>query len=498
MADYLLGIDNGGTVSKVVIFDQRGREIQSASRKVSTHFPQPGWAERDMNAVWQSTADAIRDALAASGIAPQQIAVVGCTAHGNGIYLLDRQGKPLRPGILSVDSRAEALVGEWTLAGLPDHTWNSTFQKVWAAQPAALIAWFKRYEPELYAQIGTAFQCKDYIKYCLTGVLTAEFTDTSCTQLINLREKRYATEVLERLDIADAVRFLPTLVEPHTIIGQVTPEAAQATGLLAGTPVAGGMFDVTACALATGAIHPGQASIVVGTWSINSFIVNEPLDDRRLFSNTLYLPDRAIIIESSPTSASNLEWFVTEFCAAERQEAAQRGISVYDVCNEIVERTPSTPIIFHPYLFAGSAGFYGVGGWHNRAHLLRAVYEGIVYSHLSHIEKLRISAGQIDSARLTGGGARSRIWSQMFADALQIPMETVQGEEMGARGAAMCAGIGVGLYRDYDDAAAQVVQVERRYEPNPQAAAYYRERFEAYQSLGKVMGEMQSQLSKLQ
>ncbi|MEQ8676792.1 MAG: FGGY-family carbohydrate kinase [Aggregatilineales bacterium] len=505
MTAYLMGIDNGGTVSKVVIFDTSGNEIQSSSRKVVAEYPRAGWTEVDMVAVWEGTADAIQEALAQSGIAPRQILAIGNSAHGNGLYLLDKKGKPLRSAIMSLDTRAEAIVKQWNTEGISDTAWKQTFQQHWAAQPPALLAWLKLNETENYKRIGSVLLCKDYIKYCLTGQISSEYTDMSATNLFDLNRRGYANDLLELYGIADIDPALPQIVESHEQVGMVTASVAKRTGLLEGTPVVGGLFDVSATAVGSGVIHPGQACIIAGTWSINEVVTDKPIDDKQLFMNSIYTQKTNMVIEASATSASNLEWFVKNFCADEQLEARERGISVYEICNEKVAQLEagSTNIIFHPFLFGSNvqasarAGFYGVAGWHTKDHMLRAIYEGVVYGHMSHIKKLIASGIQLDMARFTGGAARSEVWSQMFADAIGIPMEVVDGEEMGARGAAMCAGIGIGVYDNYQDAVEKAVRVKRRYEPNPECASVYGERFIEHQNLVQVMQEAWDRLGKL-
>jgi L-xylulokinase len=178
---------------------------------------------------------------------------------------------------------------------------------------------------------------------------------------------------------------------------------------------------------------------------------------------------------------------------------------VYEVCSEMVASLPpgGTDIIFHPFLYGSNvqatarAGFYGIAGWHTKAHVARALYEGIVYCHLNHIEKLREAGAHMDVTRLTGGGSRSQVWTQIFADTIQLPMEVPAGVEMGARGAAFCAGIGVGAYKDHADAVAKAVKIERRQEPNPEATPLYLARYEEYKRLLQAMQEPWDHLSEL-
>jgi L-xylulokinase len=506
MAEYLLGVDNGNTVSKAAIFDLEGREVQVATRKIEPQYPHSGWTERSMVVLWHNTAEVIREAVEASGIDPEKIVGIGSTGHGNGVYLLDKQGRPARAGIQSMDTRAADIINEWNAQGLHSQVFPYTIQSFWPAQPNALLAWIKRHEPEVYGKIGAVLMCKDYITYCLTGEVVTDYTDMSGTSLIDVRNRRYSRELLGLYDLAELWDAMPRLVESFEVVGKVTPEAAAATGLAAGTPVVGGLFDVDASALGSGAFEPGQACIVAGTWSINEIVTAEPLVDPTLFMTTCYaVPGLWLTIEASPTSATNLEWYVNQFCGEERLEAEKRGISVYERCSELVASLPpgGTDIIFHPFLYGSNvqatarAGFYGIAGWHTKAHVLRALYEGVVYGHLAHLAKLRAAGALMEVVRLTGGGARSKVWTQIFADTLQLPMEIPQGIELGARGAALCAGIGAGVYKDHAEAVARAVRLERRQDPNSAATPFYLARYAEYQRLLDAMKGPWDHLSQL-
>ena len=506
MSEYLLGIDNGNTISKAAIFDLEGREIQVTSHQVKSDFPQKGWTERSMEALWQSTAAAVKEVLAQSGLKPEQIIGVGTTGHGNGLYLIDKDGRPARAGIQSLDSRAADIVDSWNQNNLHDRVFPFTTQSFWPAQPNALLVWIKQNEPEVYQRIGAVFMVKDYIKYCLTGEITADYTDMSGTSLMDVRHKCYADELLDLYELGDIRPALPSLVTSFEIAGRVTSDAARATGLAAGTPVVGGLFDVDASALGAGVHRPGQVCIVAGTWSINEIVTSDPIVDPAVFMTSIYtVPDLWLTIEASATSATNLEWFVNQFCDAEKSEAEKRGISVYDVCSELVDSLPpgGSDIIFHPFLFGSNvqasarAGFYGIAGWHTKAHMLRSLYEGVVYGHLSHFEKLRDAGSNVDVARLSGGGAHSTVWTQIFADTLQLPIEVPDGIEIGARGAAMSAGIGVGVYQDHADAVAKAVKIKRRQEPNPAATPFYLDRYREYKNLLASMQKPWDRLSNL-
>jgi L-xylulokinase len=507
MAKYLMGIDNGLTLSKVAVFDLEGRTVGVASRKIEVQYPKPGYTERDMDHVWQKTAEAVREVMDVSGIAPHDILAIGNAGHGNGLYVLDRDGRAFRPSIASMDGRAPEIVDEWMRpGGVRDQAFPYTLQSCWAGQPSVLLAWLKRHEPENYRKIGKVLLCTDYIKHCLTGEHTTDYSIISGSSLFDSPNRSFSRELLEIYGIPELFAAMPRPVWGHEIAGEVTPEAARQTGLAAGTPVTGGLFDIDAAAIGAGVISDGILCLIAGTWSINQVITSDPIVDKRLFLCSLYaVPGMWLTLEASPASATNLEWFVNNFCFEEKQEAQARGISVYEVCNEkVASLAPgSTDIIFHPYLFGSDvqatarAGFYGLGAWHTKAHVLRALYEGVVYGHMNHIEKLRAAGAVIEKARMTGGGSHSHVWTQMFSDALELPIEVPEGAEVAARGVAMAAGIGAGAYRDYADAVAKVVQVERVHRPDPQATPHYLARFREYKTILEAMKEPWNRLAKL-
>lgn len=506
MGRYLLGIDSGSTVTKAALFDLSGKEIAVASCKTETAYLHPGWTERDMDILWQTTATAIRAVLAKASIKPDEIVGIGNTGHGNGIYLLDKSGQSLRPGIQSMDTRASEILVEWNQRDLHSQVFPFTIQSFWSAQPNALLAWIKKFEPQNYERIGAILLVKDYIKYRLTGEISSDFTDMSATSLMDVRNKNYSRELLALYDLVEVFDALPPLKQSFEVIGQITHSAAEETGLRAGTPVVGGLFDVDASAIGCGVVNPGQACIVAGTWSINEVVTREPIVALDLFMTTLFAnTDLFLTIEGSATSATNLEWFVAQCCGDERAEAKRRGISVYEVCNEqVASLTPgSSNIIFHPFLYGSNvqpsarAGFYGIAGWHTRAHLLRALYEGIVFGHLNHIEKLKTAGAKIESARLAGGGSRSQVWTQIFADTLELPMQVSDGNELGARGAALSAGIGAGIYRDYTEAVQQAVSMVRIQEPIVANTPLYLARYAEYRRLIGAMQMPWQELSKL-
>ncbi len=488
MAGYLLGLDAGNTIIKAVLFDLDGQQLAVATKDGTSQFPKPGYVQRDMNELWGQAIDAISNCIKKSGVDAKDIQAIGCSGHGNGLYLLDQKKEALL-GIQSLDSRAMGLVERWTVDGTAEKVYPLCLQKPWPSQTPTLLAWVKENEPETYAKIGTVFLCKDFVTYKLTGVLGTDISDMSGCGFLKLPECQYDTTILDAMGIADCKDMLPPLANPFDKIGTITSEVADLTGLAEGTPVVAGLFDVVASALGSGVIDMGAASIVAGTWSINQVIVEKPLIDDSIFMASSFRKDLYMEIEASATSAANLEWFVKEFIEPGLDHASE--ISPFDICNDLVatvELDPTLPI-YHPFLYGSStngaarAGFYGIGGWHGRAHMLHALYEGVVFGHRKHVETLRAAGAEFDRVVLSGGGSRSPVWPQMFADILDVPIAVAQCQETGALGAAIAAGIGTEVFADYETGVAKMARIDRHYEPIKINQDIYNARYEIYTDL---------------
>ena len=499
MSKYVLGIDNGGTVIKAALYDLSGREIAVASSKIEMSIPKPGYTERDANTLWEANAQAIASSIEQSEIDAQDIAAVSTTGHGNGLYLVDEEGIPVYAGIYSTDARGQAYVDGWYADGTFDRVLPKTMQSIWSGQPVALLAWFRDNNPEVLEKARWIFMCKDYIRYRLTGEAYAEITDISGSNLMNVRDVSYDRELLTEFGLEAYFDMLPPLKYSAEVCGTVTKEAAEKTGLKQGTPVAGGLFDIDACAIATGITNDEKLCIIAGTWSINEYISKQPVVSKSLFMTTLYcMPGYWLTTEASPTSASNLEWFVTEFLEGGDPQAIEAGKSVYELCNDWVESISpdETQILFLPFLYGSNAEadakacFIGLKGWHHKAHILRALYEGVVFSHKMHIEKLLLFREMPKIARITGGAAHSDVWCQIFADVLQIPIEITSGTELGTLGAAMCAGVATGHFVSLESASDSMVQVVRTILPNPENKTIYEQKYANYKKTLEALASL--------
>lgn len=494
MTKYLMGIDNGGTSSKAAIYDVQGNEVAKETIYTQMLTPHQYWTERDMNELKRVNYEAIRGALKKANIDPCDLVGISCTGHGNGLYLMGKNGRVVRNGIISTDNRAHKIVDKW----LADPNYEtvvrpSTYQTVWASQPVALLKWLDENEPDVYNQTEYVFMITDLVRYWLTGKAGFELSNASGTSMINQHTEEYDEKVFEFFDIKHWLKKMPELVKSYKRFGEVTAETAAETGLIVGTPVAGGLFDITASALSTGLVTENSLSIVTGTWSINQYISKEINIIKDLFMTSDYPIDGYhLITEASPTSGSNLTWFINTFMGPIKKRLEKEGnqVSIYDYCSGLVNEVApvDSKLIFFPFIFGSNAGvanatagFVGATKSTSLAEFVRAVYEGVIFAHMEHREKLsNINPFIGGPIRIAGGITNSEVWLQMFADAFQRPLELVDVSENGALGTSMAAAVMSGVYPNFSSAADKMVKISRTIYPNSKNAGIYQQKYSLY------------------
>lgn len=449
--NYWLGIDCGGTFIKASLYDKQGNEYASARYSLNVISEHPGWAERDMAELWQECSkvisEVIRMAFKQHKISPSQIKGLGISAQGKGLFLLDKNKKPLGRGILSSDQRALNIVKQWQSDELPQTLYPKTRQTLWTGHPVSLLAWIKQHEPQRYAEIGSILMTHDYLRFCLTGDIFCEETNISESNLYNMDSGRYDPLLASQLGISEIMTALPPIIGASEIAGYISEQASLETGLIKGTPVIGGLFDVVSTAICSGLKDESQLNVVLGTWSVVSGIT-DMIDHNQEISfvyGRYAQKNQFIVHEASPTSAGNLEWFLQQW-----------GNLDYAEINKLVEELPkaSSSVFFIPFLYGSNAGlgmqagFYGMQSMHTQAHLLQAIYEGVIFSLMTHLERMLIRFPNTKVLKVTGGPSKSQVWMQMLADMSGINIEVSNIGETGCLGAALMAMVGSGIYQD--------------------------------------------------
>lgn len=498
MVTYLLGIDAGTSVIKSVLFTLDGREVVSAAQPTLMRHPQPTWAEQDMDAVWQAVVTTVRQVLGESGVSPAAIHAIGLTGQGDGTWLVDGAQRPVRPAITWLDGRVAADVRQCQQDGLSATLFQITGTVLNTSNQALHLRWLQKHEPETLVKATAALRAKDWIFLQMTGQVRTDETDASYTYF-STQTQTYEERIFQLLDITAWRHLIPAAQPAYANQAALQPVSAKALGLPSGLPVVCGPFDVAATDLGAGVLMPGDACTILGTAGIHQLVIAEPTPAPENIGYTMRHapPDRFVRLLPTMTGTLNLQWFVEKFYSHEKGAAEQTGRNFWDELETLAAAVPigAAGVLYHPYIDpAGErapfvrpearAQFTGLHVHHGREHLLRAVYEGVVLSALDCYDRLPTP---VTALKLAGGGARSPFWSQMFADALGCPVSIVEGQEFGAKGAALNAGVAIGLYPSYEQAVEQTVRPARTYQPDGAKTKLYHELLPLYRNTYAAM-----------
>ena len=500
---YILGIDAGTSVIKSALFDLQGHEVAQSAVETPVAYPQEGWAELDMATVWQGVVDCVHQVgdkahNTVDGFAANQVRAVGITGQGDGTWLADTDHRPIRPAIIWLDGRTADLVRGWQDDGVSDQFFQITGTVLNTSNQAAHLRWLADNEPETLAQANVALRAKDWIFLNMTGVVSTDESDASYT-FFDLKQRAYADEIWDLFGIPQCRALAPPARPAYENRAELLPHIAETLGLSAGTPVVAGPFDAVAMTVGIGALTPGSASTTLGTAGLHQITLDQPSSDPVNVGYTMcHAPaNRWVRLLPTMSCTPNLQWFVDQFFQHEIADAQANQQDSWAALEALAAAVPvgSKGIMYHPYIDpAGErvpfvrpevrAQFTGLDIHHTRADMLRAVYEGVMLSALDCFAYLPTT---LDSLKLAGGGARSDLWAQMFADGLGCPVAVMAGDEFGAKGAAINAGVATGVYASFDAAAAQTVRPSRQYTPNLAHTAHYRELAQLYQQTYQAM-----------
>lgn len=488
--NYYLGLDNGGSVSKAALYDVNGAELCVSSVKTSMIVPRDGYTERDMDELWEADCRVIKDVIEKSGVDPKDIKGVAFSGHGKGLYLWGKNDAPVRNGIISTDNRSLPQVFALKESGAEEEIFQLSGQHLIPCQPSMLLKWLQQNEPESLKNTRWVFSCKDYVRFRMTGKACMEKTETSGSTLVNIRTGNYDDRLFELLGLQEIRECMPPIVNSTDICGYVTEEAAQKCGLVAGTPVAGGMADIFSCGIAANQTDKRDVVMIAGTWSIQQLVRNAPIMDGSVLLNNFYaLPGTFMLEESSPTSAGNFEWFMKNLF--KEYADAFGGSAVYDDINAGVERVSPKEFcpIFLPFMLGSNVNpiakgsLIGLNVSHTRSHLVRGVYEGIAFSHKMHFDNLRSIMDEPPRVIiLEGGAARSKVWVQIFADTMQVPVRTIAATEAGTLGCAMAAAAAVGEYSDLEAASRAMCKIVDEVQPIAENLPVYEKKYAMYKA----------------
>ena len=499
MNQYIISIDRGSTNVKSVVFDKQGNEILTSSYASQKPISlKSGWWEQDMNLMWDSTLKSIKG-IFDRGILPEEIVGVFVSGQGNGLMPIDKYGNPARAGILSLDSRAAYIHKRWVEDGRFMKAMPVIGLPFSAGGPLPLLAWFKENEPEEFEKIDKVLFSKDWIRYKLSGVICTDQTDASGAGLMDISKNDYAWGVISDFGLGELKDKLPEIRASHEVVGTITKESAIETGLLEGTPVLCGAHDLAAYPFGVGSIDSKELVSVMGTWGFNII----PSKDLTGAPAVLYhtVPEHFLIGFGDGNSGGCLDIMLETLCGNQDYQAKYQQVSLYQYVEDMIEHTKPTGILFHPFIFGSPinndacAGLYGVKNWHTKGDIMRSVYEGIVMGHLSGIKMLP-NNDKFESMWLIGGGSKSKFIGQLFADIIGIPVKIATTNEITARGGAMNAWVGLGVYKTHSEACIPP-QISIEYKPNAKMNEFYMKKYKIFSRLTEINSEIWPELNEM-
>jgi len=490
-----LGIDVGTGGTRALVMDSTGNVIASASSEHQNFAsPKPGWAEQDPRDWWRACGEAVRKALQSAKLNPKEIACVGFSGQMHGAVLLDSSDEVVRPALIWCDQRSEPqsreleqMFGRDTLIRLtcnPPLT-NFTLTK---------FLWVRQNEPQNWARVAHVMLPKDYVRYHLTGERAIDMADASGTLLLDVTNRRWSKEVLAKTGIKESL--LPALFESPEVCGKVSAAGAEATGLRPGTPVVAGAGDQAAGAVGMGIARAGAVSATIGTSGVVFASTDHPAMDPkgRLHTFCHAIPGRWHVMGVTQAAGLSLRWYRDNFGAASPGLQKKDGRDPYDIFAEEASSAPaaSEGAFWVPYLMGertphldpnARAALIGLTASHTRAHVIRAIMEGVAFSlkdTFTIFDEMKIP---VTSIRLGGGGARSPLWRQIQADVYGREVEIVAAEEGAAYGAAILAGVGAGAWQSVEQACDAVVRVAKKIQPNRQDSASMQQAYTVYKKI---------------
>ena len=496
MGNYLIGIDGGNTSAKVVIFDECGNIIaNTATPSVRIQKRGEGFEEIELDEMWSLLAYCIKEAVRKAGIDPKEIRGIGSTSYGNGVVFVGKNNEVIAPACLSQDYRANGILSKFRQEGISEKIEQIVKGTLFAGEPGPILRWYKENQRDIYDRIGGVMTFKDFLNMKLTGTVATDLNCWGGSFMIDMDTFEHSEELMKLYGIEELWPALPRLAtSPTEIIGTVTAKAAAETGLAEGTPVVAGMMDILACLVGAGATGEGVYTSIAGSWSINETHSGRIIPG--LSFNMPYL-HRGEYLNCACTGASgsNYEWFTTVLGDRAKTEAGNRGISYFQVLDEMIASVPSeeAEVLFSPFIAQPSihinakANFFNIGQETTYQELCYAVAEGIAYIHRYHVEQLKDAGLPLSEVRLTGGMARSPVWTRILANALQTRIVGVECDETGALGSAIAAGIGAGIYQDYEDAFAKAIKRKEPVIPDPTKSETYDRRYAEWKQLNEVM-----------
>lgn len=466
MGPVLIGLDAGTSLIKAVAFDDRGHQLALAAVPNGVDVPEAGRAEQDMLATWERAARALRELLSAHPEYVDDVEALAVTGQGDGTWLVGKDGTPVRPACIWLDGRAGAIARDLDASEHGDRLRAITASGINPSLQSCQLMWFAKYEPDVLRRTDKALHCKDWLFYCLSGLLRTGMAE-ACYTFGSFRSGEYDNRILEIAGLQQYKRLLPPMVQPLDCKAKLTAEAARLTGLKSGTPVILAPVDMVSATLGAGVYQPGRAvgCSVLGTAGVHARVVptsDVPLDPWQGYTMPFPVPGTRLRVMTHMAATLNIEWVANLVSGLLARVGGQQPEheKLYKVFDEMVAESEPATVLYSPFIYANGerapfldpaarAQFVGLETGVDFSQLVRAVYESLALAACDCFDAM---GGRPDELRVGGGAIRSSVFRKILASALGVPLRSMSSEESGAAGAAMLAAVAFRHYSSLEDA----------------------------------------------
>lgn len=495
----LLGIDIGTSACKAALFSEDGTVLAQHSAPYPVEHPFPGFAEQDPRQWWKAACMAVREVLGHSSVRAQEIAGIGVDGQSWSAVPIGREGEVLCPTPIWMDTRAQGICRKLQEQFGEERFFSVGGNPLQPSYTLPKVLWYRQERPDIFKKAEKILSCNAYLVYQLCGALTQDLSQCYGYQCFDIRRLQYDDALLSELGIPR--NLLPETVPCHQIVGHTTPQAQEACGLPIGIPVVAGGLDAACGTLGAGVLEPGQTQEQGGQAGGMSICTDAPHADPRLILGCHVVPGRWLLQGGTVGGGGVLRWLGDELGAQERLDAAQSGCGLYTQMDRQAESIApgSDGVLFLPYL-AGERSpiwdpmakgvFYGLDYQKTRAHLYRAALEGTAFALRHNLEAAREAGACCNTLRAMGGAANSRLWTQIKADVTGRCIEVPSADTATTWGAAILAGVAVGIWGSFSEAVQRTVHIRRIHQPDPQRQEIYDRAYRRYRKLYECLGPL--------
>ena len=480
--EQLLGIDIGTSACKVAVFDLDGKVLAQSNQPYQVYYPHPGWAEQDADEWWDAICVGIKEVLAADIVSSDAICGIGIDGQGWSAIPVDKDGNALDRTPIWMDTRARDICDRVKAEIGEDEIFRVAGNDFLPSYTTPKMIWFKETKPEIFNKTYKFLQSNSYIAFKLTGVMSMDLSQGYGLHFFDLNTLKYDEEMAAKLGLS--VDLVPDLYRCDEIVGRVTAKAAAITGLKEGTPVVAGGLDAACGTLGAGVYKPGQTQEQGGQAGGMSICTDKMMAHKLLILGAHVVPGMYLLQGGTVGGGASLKWFRQEF---------GKGMS-FDELTAEAEAVPagSEGVTFLPYMSGerspiwnpdAKGVYYGLSFDKTRGHLIRATLEGVAYAlehNLRVAEETGIDIGVLNAM---GGSSNSVLWTQIKADVTGRTIQVPTSDTATTLGAVLLAGVGCGLYKDYEEAVSRTIVITRTQEPNMEKHELYKKSMELYLEL---------------